>query len=197
MLHIACFIFEQMELLDFAGPYEVFSLIERLEPQHKVKLSTFGLEARAYRSINGLDLKAEEHLESLPRPIDILLLPGGEGSKPASQNPDLQTFIKEVASKGTSCFSVCSGARFLAYAGLLEGKEVVTHHSVYADLAQISPKSILRKDLRFSDNGTILTSGGIAAGIDAALYLVEKLFDEALARKIQNYMEYGENWRNC
>jgi transcriptional regulator GlxA family with amidase domain len=103
-------------------------------------------------------------------------------------------WLKSSAEKSEIVFSVCSGARLLAKAGLLEGLEFTTHHLVYEDVAQLAPSAKLKKEKRFTDNGKVMTAGGITAGIDLSLYIVEKLFGLSTAKKVQVYMEYGD-WR--
>lgn len=90
--------------------------------------------------------------------------------------------------------SVCSGARFLGVLGFLDDLESVTHHTVIEDLAQIAPKTIINLDKRFMDNEKIMTAGGVSAGIDLSLYVVQKLHGEETANQTIRYMEY-DDWR--
>ena len=92
--------------------------------------------------------------------------------------------------------SVCSGARVPGILGLLDGLESITHHEVFEDLRRLAPLTIINKEKRFIDNGRIMTSGGISAGIDLSLHIVEKLCGAEIVNKTIRYMEYGE-WRDC
>lgn len=91
--------------------------------------------------------------------------------------------------------TVCSGARILGILGLLDSLETTTHHEVFEHLKEIAPKAIINKNKRFIDNGKIMTSGGISAGIDLSLHIVKKLYGEEIANKTIRYLEYGD-WRS-
>jgi len=126
-------------------------------------------------------------------PVDILVIPGGFGTRAAVKDAAVLDWVKRVAADATIVMSGCSGARLLGAPGLLDGLEAVTHHTVVENLREIAPMAIITEK-RFTDNGKFMTSGGISAGIDLALHIVRKLHGDATVAKTIRYMEYGD-WR--
>lgn len=193
MYNVGVFLFDNIELLDFAGPYEVFSVTAELNNYELFKVFTITADGGAIRSVNGLRAIPDYGFGGHP-PVDILVIPGGVGTKAEMTKKDVLAWVGETCKMSQVTMSVCSGARILGALGLLDGLESVTHHEVCSHLAEIAPKTIIRRDKRFVDNGKIMTSGGISAGIDLALHIVRKLYGEAIAGKTVRYMEYGD-WR--
>lgn len=189
ILNVGLLVFDNIELLDFCGPYEVFTACNMASEKTFFNTYTFSPEGSPIKSINGMKVIPDFSIKNMPRP-DILVLPGGEGSKSVIAQSQLMEGIKERIEECSYVFSVCSGARILAKAGLLEGLEYTTHHSVFENLAQLSPDGIARKGKRYTDNGKILTAAGVSAGIDLSLYLIKKLLGESLAKETAHYMEY-------
>jgi transcriptional regulator GlxA family with amidase domain len=193
MKHIGIFSFNDMELMDFAGPYEVFTAVNEVSEFTHCRVYTISETGSTIKTINGLQVLSDFSTDNCPQP-DILIIPGGNGTRQLVNNLSIIQWIKKSAEKAEIVFSVCSGARLLAKAGLLDGLEFTTHHLVYEDVAQLAPSAKLKKERRFTDNGNVMTAGGITAGIDLSLYIIEKLFGQPTARKVKVYMEYG-NWR--
>lgn len=193
MKHFGIFLFDEMELMDFAGPYEVFTAVNLALEEMLCNVYTISETGSTIKTINGLQVLPDFSIDNSPQP-DILIIPGGNGTRQLVNNVSIIQWIKNSAEKSEIVFSVCSGARLLAKAGLLDGKEFTTHHLVYEDVAQLAPSAKLKKEKRFTDNGKVMTAGGITAGIDLSLYIVEKLFGQSTAKKVQVYMEYGD-WR--
>ena len=193
MKHFGIFLFDEMELMDFAGPYEVFTAVNLALEEMLCNVYTISETGSTIKTINGLQVLPDFSLDNSPQP-DILIIPGGNGTRQLVNNVSIIQWIKNSDEKSEIVFSVCSGARLLAKAGLLDGKEFTTHHLVYEDVAQLAPSAKLKKEKRFTDNGKVMTAGGITAGIDLSLYIVEKLFGQSTAKKVQVYMEYGD-WR--
>lgn len=193
MKHFGIFLFDDMELMDFAGPYEVFTAVNLAREEMLCRVYTISETGSTIKTINGLQVLSDFSIDNCPQ-HDILIIPGGNGTRELVDNYSVIQWIKESAEKSEIIFSVCSGARLLAKAGLLDGLEFTTHHLVYDDVAQLAPLAKLKKEKRFTDNGKVMTAGGITAGIDLSLYIVEKLFGQPTARKVQVYMEYGD-WR--
>lgn len=190
MEQIGILVFDEMEVLDFAGPFEVFSVAGELAGCCSVVL--IAAQDGPVRARNGLrvlpDYVIGQHLPA----IDVLIVPGGDGSKAAMQHPALMAWLQDQAAQVSVVASVCSGARLLAVCGLLQGLEAVTHQLVLEDLRLLDPSIRLRPDLRWTGNGRVYTSGGISAGIDLSLHLVSLRYGEALRQKVQTYMEYGD-----
>ena len=193
MKNIGILIFNDIELLDFAGPYEVFSVTNELNNNNLCKTFTIEEQNRTIDSVNGLKIISDYSFKNCPK-IDILVIPGGVGTKALLEQEEVLKWVLDRYDESEITFSVCSGTRILGKIGLLDGIKYTTHHEVMEDMNQIAPKAIIVSGKRFIDNGKLLTSAGISAGIDLSLYLVEKIFGKEIREKTQAYMEYG-NWR--
>lgn len=190
-LQVGFFLFEGLELLDAAGPWEVFSSADMLHEGTLFELLSFSAEAGKVRTVNGLSLIADFGIDEVSQP-DLLVIPGGEGSRRVAADQVLTGRLKELHEKSQYTMSICSGARILAAAGLLKGRMFTTHHLVYEDVLRIEPDAIPDKESRYAGDGRIYTSGGVSAGMDLAFHLLEKLYGKAAAEKTARYMEYGE-----
>jgi transcriptional regulator GlxA family with amidase domain len=190
--NVAIFIFDEVEVLDFAGPFEVFSVTSELNNYEPFNVFTVAEKPGAITTVNGLSVNPKYSFADCPRP-DILILPGGVGSRAAANNARVVEWVKASFQQAEMAFSVCSGARILARSGLLDGLEATTHHEVIEELRGLAPTAVIQENARFIDNGRIMTSAGISAGIDLSLHVVSKLLGEALARKTARYMEY--DWK--
>ena len=123
---------------------------------------------------------------------DILLIPGGRGARHERENPAMLDFIRTQAQETEIVMSICTGALLLAATGLLNELQATTHHAALKELAGIEPGCTVQEGVRFVDNGPVITSAGISAGIDAALYVVQRLLGASVARETAEHMEY--NW---
>jgi len=187
--NVGILLFDDVELLDFAGPCEVFAVADELNNHSLFDVFTLSENGDEIRTIHGLSVKPDYSTENAPR-IDILVIPGGDGTKAVIRNQAFLDWIKNTFEQAEITFSVCSGARIPAILDLLDGKEFTTHHAVVDDLIAIAPKSIYRKGVRFVDNGRLMTAAGISAGIDLSLYIVEKLYGARVKEQTMKYMEY-------
>jgi len=191
MKNAGIFIFNDIELMDFAGPFEVFSVANELEKYTLCNTFTFAEEIDSVTSVNGLKVIPDYSFENCPD-IDILIIPGGIGTVKLLDNSTVLDFILSAQRKSEITFSVCSGARILAKLGLLDGLSYTTHHEVFDDIISLAPHAIPVRGTRFVDNGKIMTSAGISAGIDLSLHVIGKLFGQSCEEKTRAYMEYGE-----
>ena len=189
MIKIAIFLFPDIETLDFCGPLEVFTAANIATGENHFDVYTFGENTLPIKTINGLSVNPDFDIESVPQP-DILVLPGGDGTKAVISSPQLLQKLNALQEQTLHTFSVCSGARIPAVLGLLDGKKFTTHHSVFDDILKLAPKARVRPNNRYTDNGKILTSAGVAAGIDLSFYLLEKLKGKEVMDKTARYMEY-------
>lgn len=189
----AILIFENVEVLDFAGPLEVFSVADELSERSSFKVFTVAETPGTIRTNNGLKIVPEHTLESSPAP-DLLIVPGGFGTRALLNKPSLIEWIRVTAKHAEIVASVCTGALLLAKAGLLNDQPATTHYLSHDLLQELAPAALVHRDRRFVDNGPIATSAGISAGIDLSLHLVARLQDRALAEKTAGHMEY--HWRN-
>jgi transcriptional regulator GlxA family with amidase domain len=186
---VAILLFDDVEVLDFAGPFEVFGVTGKRENATPFTVFTVAEEHGIIRARNGLNVAPTHSFADCPPP-DVLVVPGGYGTRREMHNRLLVDWIRVQGAGAEVILSVCTGALLLARAGLLAGLEVTTHHGALDLLAETAPDAVVRTDQRFVDNGRIITSAGISAGIDAALHVVARLLGEAQARETAAYMEY-------
>lgn len=186
---VAIVMFDGVEVLDFAGPFEVFSVTAELAGGTHFQVSLVAEEGRPIRAVNGLRVLPDAMFEATPPP-DLLIIPGGAGTRTEMDNPVLMRWVAEAAREADLILSICSGARILARAGLLDGLRATTHHEVLSHLRELAPTADLRPDERVVDAGRIVTTGGISAGIDGSFHVVQRLLGGQVARTTAKYMEY-------
>jgi transcriptional regulator GlxA family with amidase domain len=189
-LLVAILLFDDVEVLDFAGPFEVFSVTAQLSNYQSLEVKTVGKTKSLIRAKNGLQVMPDLGIDALGQ-VDILVIPGGDGSKKVIADPEIMDWISQRAENAQTIFSVCSGTRILAQLGYLANQQFTTHHEVFDDILEIEPTAVPDKEARFVDNGKFMTAAGVAAGIDLSLYVVEKYFGEEVKKKTARYMEYG------
>jgi transcriptional regulator GlxA family with amidase domain len=195
-LNTAILIFDDVEVLDFAGPFEVFSrtrLVPGVESRRSDASAPFSVftVARSVGSVHatgGLCVLPHFDFASAP-PIDLLVIPGGFGTRQLLDDLNVREWIREVANKAQLTTSVCTGALLLARAGLLSGRRATTHWGAHDLLASLDSTIVVERHLRVVHDG-IVTSAGIAAGIDMALSVVESLHGKAVADETAKYMEF-------
>lgn len=191
MRNVAIMIFDQIEVLDFAGPYEVFNVTGELnEPSpfntYLVAESNAPVRTRGQMSVN-----PNYSIYEMPK-ADILIIPGGAGSRAVLKKAHILEWLREQYKQVAYLVSVCTGALVLAQAGLLDGLNVLTHRDNLNELeAIVGKKATIKPDKRYLDNGKILMAGGVSAGIDLSLYLVWKLHGDAVLKKTLTEMEYS------
>lgn len=187
--NVAILIFDEVEILDFCGPYEVFGVTGKRDESKPFNVYTVAEERRPIIARNHLSINPQYTLLDCPR-SHILLVPGGFGTRREMHNSNLINWIKERSQQAELLLSVCTGALLLAKAGLLEGLAATTHHGAIDLLRQVAPNTQIKADERFVDNGSVILSAGISAGIDMSLYAVAKLLGEQQATETAEYMEY-------
>ncbi|MFS2005442.1 DJ-1/PfpI family protein [Duganella sp. CT11-25] len=188
---IGIYVFDNVEVLDFAGPYEVFTCAERVGGGELFQVRTIGASQAPLRARAGLSVHPEADFAGAGK-IDVLIIPGGVVTAELAK-PEVIAWIAGMAPDCELVASVCTGAFLLAQAGLLDGQEVTTHWEDVADLRAGWPQVRVREDRRWIDNGRTVTSGGISAGIDMSLHLVERLAGRELALRTARQMEYDWN----
>jgi len=187
-------IFPEVEVLDFCGPYEVFTVVRLDEARRREEPSPFKVllvaeVAAAVTAAGGMRVIPDCPLADCP-PLDILVVPGGWGTRREIDNKILIDWIAEQGRQVETLTSVCTGALLLAAAGLLNGRRATTHWRSLSWLRESFPAVIVEDHLHVVEDGHILTSAGISAGIDLALKVVERSFGEAVARATARHMEY-------
>ena len=187
---IGIFVYDDAEVLDFAGPFEVFSVTSQLEDHSLAEVFILAPEQEVITAVNGLKIMPDYSIHHHP-PIDILILSGGQGSKVVMNDSKVIEWILRVHTSAEITLSICSGARLLAKAHLLDHRPFCTHHEVYEHVLQLAPTAIACEDKRFVQSSeTLYTSGGISAGIDLSFFIVEKLWGASRALTTSTYMEY-------
>lgn len=190
MKRLGIFVFEEVEVLDFAGPFEVFSVAAQLSDYQLLQVSTFGTSQTPIRTKNGLQVIPDTGLDSLES-LDFLVIPGGDGTKKIIENPGVLASLQSKINSSQWTMSVCSGSRILGKTGFLDHKAYCTHHEVFESMEEIVPTGMPQPQLRFvQSDRKIWTAAGISAGIDLALHLTELTFGKELATSTANYMEY-------
>ena len=191
--NVAILIFDDVEILDFAGPYEVFATTRQYDPEPPFFVYTVAEKSEPVSARNGLSVNPRYSIYDCPNP-DIVLVPGGRGVGTIISNQAVLDWIKKVNGMTELTLSVCTGALVLGKAGLLDGLAATTYHTAFEELKALAPSTVQRPDERWVDNGRIVTSAGVSAGIDMSLYVVGKLLGAAQADETAHYMEY-EHWR--
>lgn len=185
---LAILIFDDVEVLDFCGPFEVFSVTSRFTEPAAFNVITVA-EKKTVLTRGGLSVNAHHLLADCPKP-DILLIPGGIGTRREMNNPTMLELIKQMSGAAEFVLSVCTGSLLLGKAGLLDGLEATTHQGAIDLLKETAPKTTVHAIRRFVDNGRVICSGGIAAGIDMSLHVVAKLLGQDVAEATAKHMEY-------
>jgi transcriptional regulator GlxA family with amidase domain len=180
-MRLAFLIFDKFTALDAIGPYEVLSRIPGAE------LSFVAKQTGEKRSDTGaLGVSADRSLAEMPDP-DVLLVPGGEGNRQLLKDDEVLDWLRAAHAQSTWTTSVCTGALVLGAAGILDGKRATTHWAYRDVLAEYGATPVAE---RFVEDGKVITAAGVSAGIDMALSLVARQFDENVARAVQLGIEY-------
>jgi transcriptional regulator GlxA family with amidase domain len=184
---IAIVIFDKVEELDFVGPWEIFSYLRSLEPD-TCEVFTVSERGGEVRCAKGLRVLADHSFETAPRP-DVILVPGGMGTRTEVDNPRMIEYIRRAGTAAELATSVCTGSFMLERAGLLAGRRATTHWRSLDRLRALGTVEVVEGE-RWVDEGAVVTSSGVSAGIDMALYLVGRLWGPEAARRVQKGVEY-------
>jgi len=187
-------VFPDVEVLDFCGPFEVFSVTRLDEATRREEPSPFEVllvaeQAGTVVATGGLKVTPDHTLATCP-PLDILVVPGGWGTRREIKNPRLLAWITERAKQVETLTSVCTGSMLLGQAGLLDGRHATTHWRSLQWMRDSFPSVTVEDKQHVVEDGTVLTSAGISAGIDMALRVVARYHGEAVARNTARQMEY-------
>ena len=190
--NVAILIFDEVEVLDFCGPFEVFSVTAQGTQPTPFTVFTVAERVGPVLARNQLSVNPRYTIADCPRP-DILLVPGGFGTRKEMHNQKLIDWIAACATQAELMLSVCTGALLFAKAGLLEGLTATTHHGAIDLLKRTAPNTTVVDDQRFVDNGRVILSAGVSAGIDMSFHVVERLLGTEVALQTARQMEYP--WR--
>jgi len=191
---VGILLFEDIEVLDFCGPFEVFSVTRLNEEKRREEPSPFNvfLVAETKKPVvttGGMKVLPDYDLDECPG-LDVLVVPGGWGTRKEMNNERLLNWIAGRSRQVETLTSVCTGALLLGKAGLLDGKRATTHWRSLDWMQELFPKTTVERQLHFVEEGALFTSAGISAGIDMALKVVSRYFGEAIARATARHMEY-------
>lgn len=196
MLSVGILVYDDVEVLDFSGPYEVFATAARVQArlcdaQPRFRCFLVAADMRPVYARGGMKVLPDCVLPP-SADLDVLIVPGGDVSKVIG-NRAVTGWIRSQAKHTLINASVCTGAFLLAEAGLLDGLAVTTHWEDQQELQARYPKLKVRQNLPWIDCGKVVTSAGISAGIDMSLHLVERLAGRQLAQATAKQMEYHWN----
>lgn len=195
-INVGILIFDNVEVLDFAGPFEVFSRTRltpgvesrRSEESAPFRVFTIAKTRDPITATGGLVVTPQYGFADSPR-IDLLVVPGGFGTRPLLYDEETLGWIRETAAKARQVTSVCTGALLLGKAGLLEGRRATTHWASLDLLDSLGAGVTVERSSRVVDDG-VITSAGVASGIDMSFYIVETVFGRAVADETAKYIEY-------
>lgn len=190
--NVAVLLYEKVDALDVTGPFDVFAVASNWGQDFNVY--TVALDAdKPVRTVSNLTLQPDYSAQNLPNP-DILVIPGGLGARQEMYNERLTSWIRGIAAHAEIVLSVCTGALLLAKAGMLENSSITTNRRAMDLLREAAPDSAtVVEDVRYVDNGRIVMSAGVTAGIDAALHIVSRLHGEDRAFDTASKLEYHWN----
>lgn len=188
---VGILLFDEVEVLDFAGPFEVFSVTTYLgNDANPFIVKTISETGRAVHARNCLKVQPDYDFSTAPS-LDILIIPGGYGAEEVEiHNTALLEWIRRQNDKVELLASVCTGALLLAKAGLLDGKKATTHWLDTDRLQNEFPKVDVQRNKKFVDEGSIITSGGISAGINMSFHIISRFLGVEIARNTAKRMEY-------
>jgi transcriptional regulator GlxA family with amidase domain len=193
-LTVGILVFDQVEVLDVAGPFEVFTVTRLNKELRKEESSPFRVllvseNMDQVSAVGGLRFTPDVTQDNCPK-LDLLIVPGGWGTRTQVKNANLLKWIANKSRRTRLTGSVCTGSSLLGEAGLLDRREATTHWRTFDFLRQAAPKAYIREDLRVTMDGSIFTSAGVSAGIDMALHIVSYLFGTKTGEATAHQMEY-------
>jgi transcriptional regulator GlxA family with amidase domain len=188
MQRIGILLFDDVEELDAVGPWEVFGAWAQACPE-EAEVVALATDPGPVRAAKGLRLHADHGFEGVGR-LDVLLHPGGMGTRALLKDPEHLAWVQAQRRRVPLLLSVCTGSLVYAAAGLLGGRPANTHWASLGLLAELDPTIEVRGDDRFVDDGDVVTSAGVSAGIDMALHVLARLGGVERAKEIRRYIQY-------
>ncbi len=186
---IGIWLFDDVEELDAVGPWEVLAAWCAFWPDDGWRVTTFSLDGRTVTGAKGLRIEPHHAVADVGE-LAVVLHPGGQGTRPLLEDPEHLERVRGWAAAAEITTSVCTGSLVYAAAGLLAGRPATTHWGSLDRLAELDPTIEVRPDDRFVDDGDIVTSAGVSAGIDMALALVGRLVSPERAAEVRRYIQY-------
>ena len=186
-------IFPDAEELDFVGPWEVITTSVMVRNKGAIpegEAFIIAETAGPVRCAKGMRVLPDYTIDNAPA-FDVLLIPGGQGTRSLASNEKVVSWVEKVAPSCTWVTSVCTGSLILGVAGLTKGKRVTTHWGFIEELRGQELSNQVLEDTRYVRDGNVVTAAGVSAGIDMTLWLVGQIWDEKHARAVQKYIEYN------
>ena len=187
--HIGIVLFDDVEELDAVGPWEVLAYWTRSFAQDGYAVSCLSRTGGSVRCAKGLVIGAHHSFADAP-PLDVIVYPGGQGTRPQLTDEAQLNWVRRQREAAAIMTSVCTGSLVYAAAGLLSGRPATTHWAALDELRQLDASIDVRDDVRFVDDGDVITSAGVSAGIDMALHLVDRLAGTHRARQVRRGIQY-------
>ncbi len=189
MKHIGIVLFAGVEELDAFGPWEVLSHWTHHFPEDGYAVCCLSQKGGAVRCAKGLVVESHHSYADAP-PLAVLVYPGGQGTRPQLRDEAQLEWVRRQRAAVPLLASVCTGALVFAAAGLLSGRPATTYWKALDELAQLDATIDIRRDVRFVDDGDIITAAGVSAGIDMALHLIVRLAGAARSREVRRGIQY-------
>lgn len=183
-IQVGILLFEGVQIIDFTGPYEVFGAAG-------FGVGTVSKDGKPLTTAMGMKVTPDHAFATAPA-FDVLLVPGGDEDE-AARDPEVQRFVRERGDAARNVLSVCTGSFILASSGVLDGLRATTFHRRLRGLEHRFPKVNVVRDVRWADNGKVITAAGLSSGIDAALHVVARLRGTDAARSTALHLEYDWN----
>jgi transcriptional regulator GlxA family with amidase domain len=188
VVRIGIAVFDGVEELDFAGPWEVLAAWRDLHPD-EAEVILLADTTELVRCAKGMEVMPQVRWEEAGK-LDVLVYPGGRGTRPQLGDERIRERMRTLAAGGTLMTSVCTGSLVFADAGLLNGRRATTHWSALDNLVELGDGVAADREARFVDSGDVITAAGVSAGIDMALHLVGRLASADRAREVKRYIQY-------
>jgi len=190
---IGLLLFDGAEELDFVGPFEVFTMFSEVARKQgrdvKNNVVLISQTGKDITGAKGMRIGIDYAIDNAPK-LDVLCIPGGNGTRAEIRNQKLLDWVAQTAAQCTWVTSVCTGSFVLAAAGLTKDKNITTHWAATEEFFELGLKGNMHKNVRYIDDGNLVTSAGVSAGIDMALWLTGQMYSIELARATQRAMEY-------
>ena len=187
-LRVGLFVFDDAEELDIVGPFDVLASWAHHSDLHPEVL-TFSADGGGVRCAKGLRLVPAASAAEVG-PLHVLVHPGGRGTRALATNPEHLAWVRQMRETTPVLASVCTGALVFAAAGLLSGRPATTHWNAVDELVELDPSVLVDTEARWVDDGDLVTSAGVSAGIDMALHLVHRLESRDMARQVRRGIQY-------
>ncbi|MDR4490121.1 MAG: DJ-1/PfpI family protein [Candidatus Nitrosocosmicus sp.] len=191
---VGILVFDDVEVMDVMGPFEVFSVTRLDETNRDFTESPFKVlllsnDMKPIKAIGGLKLQPDYIFENSPS-LDLFIVPGGRGTRTEVNNDKLIQKILNISQKSSITATICTGSSLLGKTGLLDGQFATTHWRAYGFLEKSAPKAKIEKKVLFTINQKIFTSAGVTSGISLALYLVSYFYGLEVGKATAKFMEF-------